>query len=137
MAPFFLYAKIFSPFLCFPSSKSQNINLEELVGDIIVFVNLYSLKQSFTRIAQRKRRNPGYSKICLLFKGIVKQFVHFLHLRNDKNEYCGPVYSKQVIVHDVSNIAVVLSTLHILIVGTVYFYGVENLFGSDHTWAVS
>lgn len=37
----------------------------------------------------------------------------------------------------VSNIAVVLSTLHILIVGTVYFYAVENFFGSDHTWAVS
>ena len=56
MAPVFLCAKIFSSFLCFPPSKSQNLNLQELVDDVVVVVNLYSLKQSFTRIAQRERK---------------------------------------------------------------------------------
>lgn len=44
---------IFS-FLSFPSSKSQNLKLDESVGDVVV--NHCSLKQSCTRIAQRKRK---------------------------------------------------------------------------------
>lgn len=64
---------------CFPSFKSHHIMqffpLEELVGDIIVVVNTYSLKKSFTRIAQSKRKKTQYCKVCLFYKGIVKLFV--------------------------------------------------------------
>lgn len=46
----------------------QFFHLEELVGDIIVVVNPYSLKQSSTRIAQSKRKED---------QNIVR-YVHFI-----------------------------------------------------------
>lgn len=39
-------------------------HLEELVGDIIVAVNPYSLKQSFTSITQTKTKELEYCKVC-------------------------------------------------------------------------
>lgn len=62
-------------------------------------------------------------QITAPFPGVVKQFVHLLHLRND--ECCGAVYSEQVMVRDGClngfPVAVELAALYMLIVATVCF----------------